>query len=196
MGYAVRITYHAVDVVTGADKTPGIVAAEATGAGRKKWGGGELRSRKAAANWENGSPYSSYQGTPVSGVFSVPGSPYPPSPYTGNGSMTPGGQAYGLGLNSPAFGPTSSPRSPQSALNTTAAAAGSPYSPPSPYLPPSVPNTASLYGHFPPTPNPPPSASYGFPHSPMPASSTFAAQQGTAPPRRENGSLGGTKKDD
>ncbi|THH31202.1 hypothetical protein EUX98_g2981 [Antrodiella citrinella] len=48
MGYAVKITSRAVDVVSGADRQQGLVAAEATGVGasiRKKWGGGELRSR-------------------------------------------------------------------------------------------------------------------------------------------------------
>ncbi|EDR04049.1 endoplasmic reticulum-derived transport vesicle ERV46 [Laccaria bicolor S238N-H82] len=48
MGYAIRITTRAVEVVSGADQTPGIVAAEASGAKvglRSKWGGGELRAR-------------------------------------------------------------------------------------------------------------------------------------------------------
>lgn len=211
MGYAVRITSHAVDVVTGADKTAGIVAAEASGAGRKKWGGGELRSRagRTGGAWtpEGGSPYGSYAGTPTTG-FAQLGSPYLSSPYGGNGATTPGAQAqgagYGLGLSSPSFGPAGSPRIPHSAPGNfpTAATVGSPYSP---YAPPptSPPTTAGLYAHFPPTPNPPHGANGdGFPSSPAPAS-TFSAQQGSAPPRRENGtrhsshgSLGATKKDD
>ena len=105
MGYAVRITSHAVDVVTGADKSPGIVAAaEATGAGRKTWGGGELRSRAPRHGSDyGGSPYGSYAPTPVSASFGSPlpsASPYAPSfpaspnPATG----TPRSASYGLGL--------------------------------------------------------------------------------------------------
>ena len=215
MGYAVRITAHAVDVVTGADKTPGIVAAEASGAAsRKKWGGGELRSRagRQSSGWsgEGGSPYGSYAGTPVSGGgFSNPSSPYLSSSFIGNGAASPGAprSSYGLGLTSPSFGPASSPRlPPQSAPPhiPTAATIGSPYSAQSPYTPSSPPTTAGLYAHFPPTPNPSEGPNGpGFPHSPGPGASMFSAQQGTAPPRRENGmrhtsngSLGATKKDD
>ncbi|KAI0090214.1 DUF1692-domain-containing protein [Irpex rosettiformis] len=157
MGYAVRIGSHAMDVVTGADKTPGIVAAEASGVGRRKWQGGELRPRvvRQGNGWtvEGGSPYGSYAGTPVSGGFSSPSSPYLGA---GNGSSTPAG----LGLYSPSFGPPpASPRTPASNL-PTAATVGSPYSTvSSPYLPSaniptSPPQTAGLYTHFPPTPNP------------------------------------------
>ena len=42
MGYALRIARHAVEVVSGAEQTPGIVAAEDSGANvrlRSKWGG-------------------------------------------------------------------------------------------------------------------------------------------------------------
>lgn len=209
MGYAVRITTHAVEVVTGVDKTQGIVAAEATGAGRKKWIGGELRSRmtrQSGSGWtgEGGSPYGSYAGTPVSGGFSNVGSPYlSPSPYSANDAATPGPprSGYGLGIGSPSFGPSSSPRIPQSAPGNipTAATIGSPYAtPPSPYTPAtSPPTTAGLYAHFPPTPN---VNGNGYPGQ---SPSTFSAQQGAAPPRRENGvrhssngSLGATKKDD
>jgi endoplasmic reticulum-Golgi intermediate compartment protein 2 len=200
MGYAVRITSHAVDVVTGADKAPGIVAAEASGAGRKRWGGGELRSRVPRQGSDyGGSPYGSYASTPVSGGFSNVSSPF-------LGASAPGSQqsGYGLGLSSPQFGPPS-PRTPSTAPGTipTTAAAGSTYAgaPPSPYLPASSPpTTAGLYGHFPPTPG---ANGNGFPHSPGASPSTFSAQQGAAPPRRENGfrhsstgSLGATKKDD
>jgi endoplasmic reticulum-Golgi intermediate compartment protein 2 len=113
-GWAFRISSKAYDVVSGADKTPGLVAAESSGAqAKRKWGGGELRSRISAtrqgSSWmsENGSPYSSYAGTPVGGSFGAP-SPYAPTtpsvyspapasatPY-GNGPTT--GNGYGLGL--------------------------------------------------------------------------------------------------
>ena len=46
MGYALRIARHAVEVVSGAEQTPGIVAAEDSGANvrlRSKWGGGKVR---------------------------------------------------------------------------------------------------------------------------------------------------------
>ncbi|GJE85614.1 endoplasmic reticulum vesicle transporter-domain-containing protein [Phanerochaete sordida] len=214
MGYAVRITTHAVEAVTGADKTQGIVAAEATGAGRKKWIGGELRSRvsrQSGGGWttDGGSPYGSYAGTPVSGGgFSNVGSPYlSPNPY-GASSPAPGAPqaGYGLGLGSPSFGPGGSPRAPPGSI-PTAATAGSPYAaPPSPYTPAGTPpTTAGLYAHFPPTPNGQEGANgNGYPHSPGQGPSPFSAQQGAgAPPRRENGvrhamngSLGATKKDD
>lgn len=205
MGYAVRISSHAIDVVTGADRTAGIVAAEATGAGRKKWQGGEIRSRvvRQGNGWtvDGGSPYGSYAGTPVSSGFSNPSSPYLGS---ANGNNTP----TGLGLHSPSFGPAASPRTPSSPF-PTAATMGSPYanvsSPylPSPNAPTSPPQTAGLYAHFPPTPNTANGAGYGFPHSPIPGSATFSAQQGAASPgtsgprKYSNGSLGGgAKKDD
>ena len=210
MGYAVRITSHAVDVVTGADKTPGIVAAEATGAGRKRWGSGELRSRVPRHGSDyGGSPYGSYSNSPVSAGFANLGSPY-------GGTPTPGSPhaGYGLGLSTTQYGPpppgSSSPRMPSSAPGTipTAATAGSAYSagPPSPYLPSSPPTTAGLYGHFPPTPNATPGANgNGFPQSPPGAGpSAFSAQPGAgAPPPRANGlrhsshgSPGVAKKDD
>ena len=46
MGYALRIARHAVEVVSGAEQKPGIVAAEDSGANvrlRSKWGGGKVR---------------------------------------------------------------------------------------------------------------------------------------------------------
>ncbi|KAI0703847.1 DUF1692-domain-containing protein [Cytidiella melzeri] len=210
MGYAVRIGSHAVDVITGADKTPGIVAAEASGVGRRKWQGGELRSRvvRQGNSWtvDGGSPYGSYAGTPLTGGFSNPSSPYLAS---GNGSATsaPPGSVSGLGLTSSSLGPSASPRTPASPF-PTAATVGSPYSPvSSPYLPAanaatSPPQTAGLYAHFPPTPNANGTGN-GFPQSPVPGSATFSAPHGAAPPRSNgprhygSGSLaGGTKKDD
>ncbi|EKM57853.1 uncharacterized protein PHACADRAFT_116248 [Phanerochaete carnosa HHB-10118-sp] len=216
MGYAVRITTHAVEAVTGSDKTQGIVAAEATGAGRKKWMSGELRSRgtrHSGSGWtaDGGSPYGSYAGTPVTGSFSNVGSPYgSPSLYGANDAAAPGAQrpGYGLGIGSPSFGPNASPKIPHGAPGNipAAAAAGSPYSaPPSPYMPAaSPPTTAGLYAHFPPTLHAHDGTNgTGHPHSPGQSPSNFSTQQGAAPPRRENGmrhsmngSLGATKKDD
>lgn len=129
MGYAIRITTRAVEVVSGADQTAGLVAAEASGAKvglRSKWGGGELRARPKSGRMVpqgNGwvmegsqSPYASYTNSPVSGQFSpsLPGqtSPYlgTTSPYLGASpqSSAPGtpnlGNPMGLGLNT--FGPS------------------------------------------------------------------------------------------
>jgi len=218
MGYVVKITSHAVDVVSGADKTPGIVAAEATGVGaglRKKWGGGELRSRvvRQGSGWavEGGSAYSSYANSPVGGTFSSPSSPYASSPYSANGTHTPmtggpnspntahAGGGYGLGLNSPSLGPP--PSAPSSAMASsfpTGATVGSPYLPSSPNPPPAN----GQYAHFPPTPNPVNGVT-PFPRSPIPGSPGFASQAPPPSMRREsglrhasNGSPLGGKKDD
>lgn len=195
MGYAVRITTHAVDVVTGADKAP-VIVAEASGVRRKHWGSGELHQRVGAgrsSDWgsNQGSPYASYAGTPVAGGFAS----HPASPFL---STSPNIPAYGLGLMPPSFGPSSPSLQ-------TAATAGSPYTPsapspytpsmPSPYAPRSPPNTAGLYAPFPPTPNPAVNgAGLGFPSAPPPPPPS-------GPSRRENGhahpanGIGG-KKDD
>ncbi|KAI9067729.1 DUF1692-domain-containing protein [Trametes sanguinea] len=203
MGYAVKITGHAVDAVTGADKTNGIVAAESTsisGNLRKRFGSADLRLRpsnrvvRQGSGWvvEGGSPYGSYAGTPVSASFASPQpSPYAPS-YPGSPNPappTPGGTAtYGLGIGaSPLLGarpgpsPSSRPTSwvgsaPGSAM-PTAATLGSPYAPNGPGV--STPNTPNLYSHFPPTPNTANGSSMG----------SFAAQQSSGPPmaRRESG---------
>ncbi|KAH8094490.1 DUF1692-domain-containing protein [Cristinia sonorae] len=187
MGYAVKITSRAVDVVSGADKQQGIVAAESSGVGaslRKKWGGGELRSRvvRQGSGWvvEGGSPYSSYANTPVSGTFTNPSSPVPPSPFlTGHshGSHTPT-----LSPNPTYAGLTSStpsPRLPSSGLPL----------PTSPALSPGNLNGGN-YAVFPPTPNPVNGVN-GFPRSPIPGSPGFASYQAPPPPppqiRRESG---------
>ena len=190
MGYAVKITTHAVDVVTGADKAP-VIVAEASGVRRKSFFGGDLHKRGArSTDWGSsltpgGSPYASYAGSPA------PGSSFP-SPYLGPTPGTPAG--FGLGLSSPGFGPASPAMG-------TAATAGSPYAPsaglPSPYTPsapspysPSMPSPANKYAHFPPTPNPANGPGSGVP----------SASAGP-PPRRENGhhpanGAHGGKKDD
>ncbi|KIK02931.1 hypothetical protein K443DRAFT_677094 [Laccaria amethystina LaAM-08-1] len=93
MGYAIRITTRAVEVVSGADQTPGIVAAEASGAKvglRSKWGGSELRARPKSgkmvpqgSGWvlegSSTSPYASYANTPHTGGFPGTPAPLPPS---------------------------------------------------------------------------------------------------------------------
>ncbi|CDO74241.1 hypothetical protein BN946_scf185031.g6 [Trametes cinnabarina] len=203
MGYAVKISGHAIDAVTGADKTNGIVAAESTsisGNLRKRFGSADLRLRpsnrvvRQGSGWvvEGGSPYSSYAGSPVSAGFASPQpSPYAPS-YPGSPNLappTPGSAAtYGLGIGAspllgsrPSASPSSRPTSwvgsaPDSTI-PTAATARSPYTPNGPGL--STPNTANLYSHFPPTPNTTNGA----------GASMFAAQQANGPPmtRRESG---------
>ena len=226
MGYAVKIGTHAVDAVTGAEKTNGIVAAESTSISanlRKRFGSGDLRLRpgkerviRQGNGWavEGGSPYGSYAGTPLSGTFagspqpsaspsapSFPGSPNPAS------ATTPRTPSYGLGLG------VGSPRNSYLSPHTpgspfpTAATAGSPYSPSLAGAGlPSAPSTPSLYAHFPPTPTPGSAAA--------PSGSVFAQQQasgtppaGPPPPRgasslrhssngSANGSVGSAKKDD
>ena len=137
MGYAVRIGSRAVDTITGADRTSGLVAAESSGVKvglRAKWGGGSIRSRqnRSISGWDpdaqgNGSPYNSYAGTPVSGGFNV-GSPYLHSPAPGSAgsfgpfpsSPNPAGPIPG----SPAFGP------PPMRHTSSTSSAGSQYSGP------------------------------------------------------------------
>ncbi|EIW58008.1 DUF1692-domain-containing protein [Trametes versicolor FP-101664 SS1] len=208
MGYAVKITGHAVDAVTGADKTNGIVAAESSGISgnlRKKFGSGDLRLRPSTRvvrqgnSWvvDGGSPYGSYAGTPVSAGFGSPHSaapsPYAPS-FPGSPNLapgTPGGSAtYGLGLGSPMLSPRPAPPSrPVSMVGGTpgspfppAATAGSPYTPNGSGLL-STPGTPGLYAHFPPTPNTANGAG------------AFASQQANGPPPMARRADSG-KKDD
>lgn len=132
VGYAIRITTRAVEVVSGTDTSHGIVAAEASGAKvglRAKWGGNELRPRPKSrlipqgTGWTvdgagntGGSPYSSYAGTPVSGAF--PASPYLGSPVMGAGNTlsAPPTPNMGIGIpltpgipGTPGFGPPTGP---------------------------------------------------------------------------------------
>ncbi|KIJ52477.1 hypothetical protein M422DRAFT_26067 [Sphaerobolus stellatus SS14] len=95
--WSIKVGSKVTEVVVGPDKTPGIVAAEASGV-KKRWGGGELRARPNAGN---ASPYSSYAGTPVNSTFSNAGTPVgsffpssagpysPASPYTGSAQHSP-----------------------------------------------------------------------------------------------------------
>ncbi|KAF4579863.1 hypothetical protein EYR36_001683 [Pleurotus pulmonarius] len=179
MGYAIRITTRAVEVVSGADQSPGLVAAEASGvkAGlRSKWGGGQLRARNTSLGkvvrqgngWTvEGSPYSSYAGTPMSAAFGSPniaGSPYLNSPAMTGPPMSPAPHSsVGLGFPSSSFGPP--PSSPM-----YHSASHPPRTPASPatFGPPPVsrsPSNGSAPGRLAPTPV----SAYGFPSTPNPA---------------------------
>jgi endoplasmic reticulum-Golgi intermediate compartment protein 2 len=182
MGYAIRITSRAVNVVSGADQTQGTIAAEATGvrAGglRSKFTGSQLHSRKTSAGrvvrqgngWvvENSGGQAPF-GSPASGGFTPPSrpasmyggssySPYPASPNLAppsiNGSASvPSSPA--LVHPSIGLGINPPPFGPSPSVFPTAATMGSPYAPSSPgSAPPPIPRTPSSgYGHFPPTPN-------------------------------------------
>ncbi|KXN91763.1 Endoplasmic reticulum-Golgi intermediate compartment protein 2 [Leucoagaricus sp. SymC.cos] len=207
MGYAIRITTRAVEVVSGADQTPGIVAAESSGVKvglRAKWGGGELRARPQSGRmvrqgngWvleggNSSSPYASYAPTPVSGAFASPGMPSPYLQSNAGGSAVPPpppGSAVGLGFPSSTFG--SAPGTPAAGANghghmRTPSLLGGP--PRTPYpaslqangATPSVGGPATGPGELPGTP------SYShFPPTPGPATNgagnghgeSFAAQQ-------------------
>ncbi|KAI0636321.1 DUF1692-domain-containing protein [Trametes polyzona] len=212
MGYAVKITGHAVDAVTGADKTNGIVAAESSSISknfRQRFGSGDLRLRPAnrvvrqGNSWvvDGGSPYGSYAGTPVSAGF---GSPLPsahPSPYAPSfpGSPnpapgTPGSAAFGLGIGaSPLLAPRS-PAPPQSSSRPLSMVGGSTPGSPFPTAAtagsPYTPNGNGLLS----TPGTPGLYAH-FPPTPNTANGhgagSFAAQQSGAPPRRPD--VGGKK---
>ena len=178
MGYAIRITTRAVEVVSGADQTPGIVAAESSGVKvglKAKWGGGELRSRPGngklvpqGSGWvmEGGSnsPYSSYNNTPLLSGF--PSSNGLPSPYINSGNSAPStphpATPGSIGLGYP-FGPTPSPGgirasaslgpSPRTPVPVARTTSGSIYSPLAPQnLTPDLndPTVASPSGAYPP----------------------------------------------
>lgn len=175
MGYAVKIGTKAVEVVTGGEDVL-VESASASGA-RKKWGGGELRSRtkpgpvsrvvQQGAGWVvekdspyGGSPYASPLTSPfINGNGSAPGTPFGPPPAFGPVSASP--HARSPSLHSPT-------------LHAKSPSYGSGFTPRSPYMPSSLsrssslqdPSTESLpstpaagYGVFPPTPNP---ATTGF----------------------------------
>ncbi|TFK34540.1 DUF1692-domain-containing protein [Crucibulum laeve] len=172
MGYAIKITTRAVEVVSGADQAPGIVAAEASGAKaglRAKWGGGDLRSRttsgrmvRQGSGWVmegNGghSGYSSYAGTPATAAF--PQSPFLPSPsvFTSNPS-TPNPQSSGFPTSASTFGP--GPAVPPTPSNVRS---------PSGLGPPRTPSLHSAHSPSPPVPSAPGTPAYAtFPPSPNP----------------------------
>jgi hypothetical protein len=198
-GYAIRVTARAVEVVTGLDKSEGLVAANATGvkAGlRQKWGGNSIRPRNTAGRmvpqgtgWVldgSGSPYGGYGNTPATSVFS-PQSSYlnSASPGLAPPAPLPGTPSIGLGISPTPFGsaaapppppPPRPPRSPGigSPGVPTAAASYSPHSVASPRPLPGAP----AYAHFPPTPN----AANGGEFSP--ALSSPASLRGSRPSPR------------
>ncbi|KAG6844093.1 hypothetical protein H0H87_009883 [Tephrocybe sp. NHM501043] len=178
MGYAIRITTRAVEVVSGADAAPGIVAAESTGVKiglRQKWGGSELRARtgkmiRQGSGWVldgSDSPvYSSYSGTPTSNGFPTgpptsafvtsPGFQVPPTPSSIPIPPTP----QSAGFQSPsAFGPAPGTPGANGVRSSVLSPAWTPAprtphtSPPIP-PPASVPSTPGVYATFPPTPGP------------------------------------------
>ncbi|KAG5641688.1 hypothetical protein DXG03_004435 [Asterophora parasitica] len=101
--YFIKIGTRAVEVISGADAAPGLVAAEASGVKvglRQKWGGAELRSRSSGKMIRQGSgwvmegdgsssPYASYAGTPTSNGFPTPGPPGSSSPYVNSFQVPP-----------------------------------------------------------------------------------------------------------
>jgi hypothetical protein len=176
MGYAIRITSRAVDVVSGTDQTQGTIAAEATGVRpgglRSKFSGSQIHSRKTSLGrvvrqgngWVVENPIGPL-GTPASATFtpsSRPSSIYSGSysPYAASPGLAPpsangpgpipGSPGVGLGISLPSFGPA------HPTLPTAPATVGSPYAPSSPGMqPPPPPRTPSSgYAHLPPTPNP------------------------------------------
>ncbi|RDB26128.1 ER-derived vesicles protein 41 [Hypsizygus marmoreus] len=218
MGYAIRITTRAVEVVSGADSTPGLVAAESSGVKiglREKWSGAELRARgkmvRQGSGWvmdASDSPYTSYANTPVSNGFPTPGVQSPfintpssfvsPNPlHSIPNSPNPPGSSAGLGFPSGTFGPAGYPASPPVSVRSTSGVGGGlgPSWTPGPPRTPAT-GTSSLVAQQG-SPAPPPSVPstpgvYAtFPPSPGPNGNGFAMGP---PPRRANGS--GPKKDD
>lgn len=216
-GYAIRITTRAVEVVSGADQTPGIVAAEASGATvglRAKWGGSHLHSRSLKSSGKmvpqgsgwvmeggsgSGSPYASYNSTPMSTPAFI-SSPYTPhTPYTphllGNAvpPMPGSGGSVGLGLAGMPTGST--PGSPNPAFlplplpptQVHAPTGSNPGSPNPAYLP--LPGTPGTGMRSPPARSTSP---YGMPSSSPGVTSLPGTPNGSgSQPRR-----GGPRKDD
>ncbi|KAF8054932.1 endoplasmic reticulum-golgi intermediate compartment protein 2 [Lyophyllum atratum] len=212
MGYAIRITTRAVEVVSGADAKGGLVAAEASGVKvglRQKWGGQELRARagkmvRQGTGWVmegkgESSPYASYAGTPVSGGFPTPGAQSPfvsagfqQPPLTPSGVPLPATPGIGMGFPSAgsvgsAFGPTpvsASVRSPSGPSGL-----GPSWTPRSPYT--GNGNGSGQGQQPPPTPGTP--GMYAtFPPSPSPNGNGFTV----GPPPRRTMSGSTPKKDD
>jgi hypothetical protein len=189
MGYAIRITTRAVEVVSGADQSQGIVAAEASGAKvglRNKWGGGELRARptsgrmvRQGTGWvlegASRSPYGSYANTPVTGTFSPPNiqSPYLSSttlnsmlPPSAPGTPNPSSSNVGLGFPSSTFsGSPAVVHSPPGLgpLQTPSIGSGSIQSTGEPFPYASSNPGTPAFANFPHTPNPTNGDGKGFP---------------------------------
>jgi hypothetical protein len=168
MGYAIRITSRAVDVVSGADQTQGTIAAEATGvraAGlRSKFTGSQLHSRKTSLGrvvrqgngWvvENPSGPPAF-GSPASGSFTPSGRP----------ASHHGGSPYSPYAPSPTLAPP--------IINGLGSAPGSPSLAPPPLAPPPPPPSAPIVGlginspSFGPAPSAfPTAATVGSPYAP------------------------------
>ncbi|KAF9006770.1 DUF1692-domain-containing protein [Hymenopellis radicata] len=185
MGYAIRVTTKAVEVVAGTDDSASLVASEASGAKvgkglRSKWGGGEIRSRTKIVRQGSGWAVdgAGYAGSPVPGYGSYSNTPAG-SPFLGSQPVysNPGTPSIGSFSSPGAFGPHSpNPRSavpppPSRGMRTSSlgidsavATAGSPFeSAP-------IPGTPS-YAMFPPTPNP--AMGGGFPMGPPPGAASF-----------------------
>ncbi|KAF9219464.1 DUF1692-domain-containing protein [Gyrodon lividus] len=140
--YFLRITVRTIEAVSGADSTPGIVAASSTSV-KRKWAGGHLRARSTASpsglvvrqgsGWVvEGGAGTPYTGTPMTGGF-TPQSPYPYSPYSpyltspavplppsSAGSVPPSpapGTGAGLGFGASTFGPPHGGHPPSSSIS-------------------------------------------------------------------------------
>lgn len=193
--YAIRITTRAVEVVSGADQSPGIVAAaESSGVKvglRAKWGGSELRARPGASNGSGSARgwSSPYAGTPVTGQYGAMPSPYlssntvyspnpnphtPTTPHTGVGlgypvPPTPGGMRTASSLGppgrTPSYGAQASPG--YQAGSPSLGVPGTPAGGARGHVGGvgSVPGTPAAYATFPPTPD---AASNGFNMAPPP----------------------------
>jgi len=170
VSYAVRVGAKAIDVVTGADKSSGLVPPTPTKVSgtRSKWVGGDIRARGKGSGstrvvqqgngWvvEKDSPY----GSPYLGTSNSP----LPSPYLPN---SPGTPSFGPppSVTRSSFGPIS-PVPPSPVTLSPSTNTLPPYSPRVPYTPSLLSRSTSLthnddtapgtpsYNHFPPTPGP------------------------------------------
>ncbi|KAJ3725304.1 hypothetical protein C8R42DRAFT_718784 [Lentinula raphanica] len=187
MSYAIRITTHAVEVVTGSEDEV-IVSAITSGAKgglRSKWGGGEFRARgkmiRHGSGWTMdsnpgspalGSGHGSYANTPLLQSFSPAASPYLASPSFNSPtipSSNPGTPAIGASFpassrpssmyhsKTPSMSSGLAPTSAASLLLGSSSLGGAD--------PPSITGTP-LYSNFPLTPNPANGNGSGFPVSP------------------------------
>lgn len=196
MGYAIRITSRAVDVVS-ADPSDGTIAAEASGVRpgglRSKWGGSQIHARKTSTarvvrqgnGWTVEGAEGAYPSSPAGSAYLGTPSPYS-SPYLASPGLpaqgsTPGSPnpAVGLGLGSPSvYSPSSNGNGNGYASRPTSAYGMPPRTPSGGAMPPRTPSGGHAY--FPPTPNP---ANGGNGFSP---NHTNGAGQGSmsAPPTR------------
>ncbi|KAK7043883.1 hypothetical protein VNI00_008049 [Paramarasmius palmivorus] len=212
MGYAIRITTRAVEVVTGPDDSD-TIAVTASGTStksglRSKWAGGHLRSRskvvRQGSGWTVDSPnpgspalstysgYSSYAGSPMPGQQAF-------SPYPSQQAFSPVQSPY---LSSPAYAP-SNPGTPNpgSSFGPPPMRNSPSLGPPPAQRTPSGGSTSSLapgQSHFGPSPGVgsqpgTPSLYTHFPPTPNPAAGDSGFPSGGPPPRKPSGN---GKKDD